>query len=231
MALIRFPEGQQRSGSAGGSVYSHNRYGAYIRARSIPTNPNTDRQVAMRNNVRSLSIAWQNTLTELQRLAWEGYAAATTWRNKFGESVYLTGLAHYVRSNSARLQAGLARLDAAPTIFNLAAAELALVVTASEATQQLSVAFDDTPTWCDEDGSMQTISMGRPANPSTKFFGGPFRYAGVIEGDSAAPPSSPVLIDAPFVFSEGQRLWVRTRIGRADGRLSEHAQVNFLGAA
>ena len=61
MALIRYAEGQQRSGSIGASVYSHNRYGAYIRARSVPVNPNTDRQVAIRNAIRALTIAWGNT--------------------------------------------------------------------------------------------------------------------------------------------------------------------------
>lgn len=75
MTLIRFAEGQQRSGSIGATVHSHNRFGQYIRARSVPVNPNTARQVIARNAARSIMIAWQNTLTQDQRDAWNVYAA------------------------------------------------------------------------------------------------------------------------------------------------------------
>ena len=53
---VVLPEGQQRSGSIGGATWSHNSSGAYIRARSIPVNPNTDRQNAVRVAVRNLAI-------------------------------------------------------------------------------------------------------------------------------------------------------------------------------
>lgn len=231
MAVIRFPEGQQRSGSTGGTVYSHNRFGAYIRARSVPVNPNTDRQVASRNRMRALSIAWQNLLTQVQRDAWEVYAANVTWKNALGDSVHLTGLNHYVRSNAAVLAAGLTRVDAAPTVFTIAAAEDGLVPTASEATQDVTVAFDTAGLWCSEDGAAQLIYQGLPKNASTKFFGGPYRLLGVILGDSVAPPAVPEVLAAVFPFAEGNRLWVRSRILRADGRLSDFAVANFLGAA
>lgn len=231
MALIRYAEGQQRSGSIGATVYSHNRYGQYIRPRTVPVNPNTDRQVAIRNALRALTIAWDNTLTDAQRGAWEIYAANVPWLNKFGDTVLLTGLSHYLRSNAPLLQSTFPRVDDAPTIFNLATAELALAATASEATQQISVTFDDTATWCSEDDAHQFVFAGLPQNPSRKFFAGPYRLAGTIDGDSMTPPTSPLAIASPFAFAAGQRLWIRTRIARADGRLSEFAQANFLGAA
>jgi hypothetical protein len=233
MALIRFGEGQQRSGSLGGSVYSHNRYGAYIRARSVPVNPSSDRQVAVRGYLQAISIAWNNVLTQVQRDAWEVYAGGVTWRNRLGDMVHLTGLAHYIRSNAPRLLCGLARIDVAPNILTIATAEQALVVTASEATQQLSIAYDDTQAWCDEDGAFQIFYAGIPQNASRTFFGGPYRHLTCIEGDSITPPASPEAnVDVPnWPFGEGQRIWVRSRIGRADGRLSEFAQANFLAAA
>lgn len=230
MALIRFAEGQQRSGSVGGTVFSHNRFGAYIRARSVPVNPNTDRQVVVRNATRSLTIAWNNTLTEAQRLAWDTYGAAVPWTNKFGDVVTLPGLNHYVRSNVPRLQSGFARIDAAPVLFTLAAAELGLVVTASEGTQLASVVFDDTQAWCSEDDAHQFVFAGIPQNTGIKFFGGPYRLAGTIDGDSVTPPTSPQTFTWPWPIAADQRLWTRTRIGRADGRLSEFAQMNFLCA-
>jgi len=231
MALIRFAEGQQRSGSIGGSTYSHNRYGAYIRNRSIPVNPNTDRQVEMRNVIRGLTIAWQNTLTQFQRDWWDTYGDVVPWTNKFGDTVYLTGLSHYVRYNSVLVQSGFTRRDDGPTVYNLAPAEDALVVTASEATQLLSAAYDDTAAWADETGSYQFFTMGIPQNASRTFFGGPWRLAGYVAGVTGAPPASPTPLNAPWPIVEGQRIWVRTRIARADGRLSQFAQYNFLCAA
>lgn len=231
MALIRFAEGQQRSGSIGATVYSHNRYGPYVRARSVPVNPNTDRQVAVRNAVRSLAIAWDLTLTQAQRNAWEVYAANVSWKGSLGEDVLLTGLNHYVRSNALAIAQGWPRIDDAPTLFDLATAELSLGCTATAATQVATVTFDDTAAWCSEDGALQLLYGGLPQNGGIAFFGGPYRYLAAIQGDSGVPPTSPIQPIWPFVFAEGNRLWLRSRIRRADGRLSEFAQVNFLAAA
>ncbi len=230
MALIRFAEGQQRSGSIGATVYSHNRSGAYIRARSIPVNPNTARQVAVRNIVRSLSIAWQTVLTQAERDAWNVYAANVDWTNHLGDSIILTGLNHYIRCNTPRLQIGATRIDAAPVIFTLATAELALAVTASALTQDLTVGYDDTAAWANEDGGFQAVYSGLPQNDGIAFFKAPFRLAGSITG-GVIPPVSPEVMASPFPFAEGNRIWVRTRVMRADGRLSEFAEVNFLGGA
>lgn len=231
MALVVLPEGTQISGSSGGTTWSRNRFGAYKRNRSLPVNPNTSRQVAVRNNVRSLAIAWNNTLTQAQRDAWNVYGANVTWTNKLGQAVNLTGLNHYIRSNTPRLGAGLARVDDAPTIFTLAVAELSLGATASEATQIITFTFDDTATWASEDGAFQQFAAGLPVNGGIGFFGGPYRLVGNGLGNSGTPLTSPQTFTSGFPIAAGQRLWVRTRIGRADGRLSEFASVNFLVAA
>lgn len=231
MALVVLPEGTQISGSIGGTTWSRNRYGAYKRSRSVPVNPNTERQVVIRNATRSLAIGWANSLTESKRNSWEHYASNVAWKNRLGQSVFLTGSAMYVRSNVPRLQAGLARVDDAPIVFDLAPAELALVVTATEAAQTLSAAYDATAAWANEDDSAQLFYVGRPVNPGIKFFGGPYRFAGKVDGDGITPPTSPEVLASPWTIAEGQRIWVRTRVTLADGRLSEFAEVNFLAAA
>jgi len=232
MALIRYAEGQQRSGSIGGTVFSHNRFGQYIRARTVPVNPNTDRQAGIRNIARSIAIAWENTLTQGQRDAWDVYGGNVGWLNKLGDPVHLTGLNHFLRSNTPRLQLGLARIDVAPGIFNLATAELALGGSASEALQQITTTFDDTAPWTGEAGGFQAFYMGRPVNGGIKFFGGPYRLLDGQFGQDApnGEPSSPRVVASPWPFTEGQRIWIRSRIARADGRLSEFALVNFLAA-
>ena len=231
MALVVLPEGQQRSGSIGGTVWSRNRSGVYIRNRSVPVNPNTDKQVAIRNIVRALAIAWDQTLTQPQRDAWNLYAANVDWINSLGQTVNLTGLNHYIRSNTPRLDIGLARVDDGPVIFNLATAELGMSCAASEATQQYTLTWDDTAAWASEDGAAEITQQGAPQNGGIGFFGGPWRRNGFIPGNSGAPPTSPTVLTAQFPFAQGQRLWIRSRITRADGRLSEFAQVNFLAGA
>lgn len=233
MALVVLPEGTQISGSAGGTTWSRNRYGAYKRNRSVPVNPNTDRQVQVRNFVKNLTIAWQNTLTQVQRDAWDTYAANLIWKNKLGQDVHLTGMNHYVRSNVPRLMCALARLDASPTIFNLATAEQALGATASAALQLIAVTFDDTAAWTLETGGFQIFYMGIPQNGSIKFFGGPWRLMTCLFGQDSpnGEPSSPADMPVRWPIAEGNRVWIRTRIGRADGRLSEFARMNFLVVA
>jgi len=231
MALVVLPEGVQISGSIGGTVWSHNRYGAYKRNRSVPVNPNTDRQVQIRNFIKALTIAWQLTLTQDQRDAWDLYAANVSWKNSLGQDVHLTGLNHYVRSNVAVLRCALTRIDDAPGIFDLAAAELALAGTASEATQTVDTSFDNTQAWANETGGFQQFAMGIPQNAAINFFGGPWRILGCTLGDDTTPPVSPVQHPAQWPIAEGQRIWIHSRIGRADGRLSEFARVNFLCAA
>jgi len=233
MAVVVLPEGQQRSGKQGGIVWSRNRSGAYVRNRAVPVNPNTDRQVAVRNLVRGLAIAWQTVLTQDQRDGWDLYADNVVWKGVLGQDVTLTGLNHFIRSNTPRLLCSVARVDDAPGVFNLTEAEQSLGCSASEATQQLIVTFDDTAAWCDEDDAFQVVYMGIPKNPSIKFFGGPWRQIACILGDAITPPASP----APgagtpgWPFVAGQRIWIRTRIGRADGRVSEFARTNFLSIA
>ncbi len=229
MALVVLPEGQQRSGKQGGIVWSHNRSGAYVRARSIPVNPNTDRQAAVRNAVRSIAIAWETVLTQVQRDAWDVYADNVSWLNPLGQTIKLTGINHFIRSNSPRVISGIARVDAAPVIFDIAAADLLLSATASEATQDFTIDGDPAGLWIGEANAWQFYYMGLPQNASRTFFGGPYRFLTAVPG--AGPPPFPIVIAAQFPFADGQRLWLRSRIARGDGRLSDFAQVNFLGAA
>lgn len=229
MTLVVYPEGTQKSGSTGGTTHSRNRFGAYERSRSMPVNPNTARQVAVRNAVRSIAIAWDQTLTQVQRDAWNLYAANVAWTNKLGQATNLTGLNMFIRSNTPRVMNTIARVDAAPTQFDLATAELQLAVTASEATQDLTINGDAAAAWVGEADAWQFMFMGAPQNGGIGFFGGPYRQITAVPG--AGPPPFPVVIATAFPFVAGQRIWVRTRITRGDARLSEFAEVNFLAAA
>jgi len=208
------------SGSIGGLTGSRNRSGMYLRARSNPVNPNTDRQNIVRAILAALTAAWGG-LTEPQRQGWNDYGAQVPRQNKLGDTMYLSGFNHFVRSNSVIVQCGDAFLSVAPTDLLLPGADESLALSWSEATQLVSVAFDDTADWCSEDGAHLAISCGLPRNTQVNFFGGPWRFAGSIAGNSTTPPTSPATIAVPFAVTEGQKAWGRARLIRADGRVSD----------
>ena len=232
MALVQLGGGvHDIRGSIGGTVFSRNRFGNYIRARITPVNPQSSRQSVVRSAVQFLAQRWSNTLTQLQRDGWEVYADNIVRVNKLGAQIKLTGFNHYIRSNVGRSQAFATIIDVPPVILTLAPGDPAFVVTGSEATQLISVVFDDTLDWANQDNGHMLVFMSQPKTTGTNFIGGPWRFAGSIDGNSTTPPTSPVTFAVPFPIAENQALASRARISEEDGRLSDHFRDDFAGAA
>jgi len=219
------------SGSLAGNTYARNRYGNYARARTTPINPQTARQTAVRSSIAFLTERWSQTLTAAQRTAWNNYGDNVAMKNKLGESTFLSGFNHYIRSNVLLKINAKTIVDAGPVILELPEQDPTMSITASAATQVISVAYDDTLAWCDEDEAFMFLFQGLPQNPQRNFFNGPWRQGVPVEGDSTAPPSSPEAFAATYVFSEGQHQWLYARIIRADGRLSEAFRADCFCAA
>lgn len=227
MALIKFGGGiVDARGSVAGNVFSRNRFGAYLRSRVVPVNPNSSLQQTVRAAVQTVTQRWKDVLTDAQRAAWAAYAAAIPWINKLGETQYLTGFNMYVRTNTFLTQIGGTLVDDGPSTLSLATGDAAFAVSASEATQLISVTFDETLAWLDEDDAYMAVYCGSPVNPTRNFFAGPWRYAGKLAGDGVTPLTSPQTMTAPFQVAEGQKIWCRARIVRADGRLSQYFRGN-----
>jgi hypothetical protein len=232
MALVKYGGGiVQMAGSIAGNVFARNRSGNYARARTVPVNPNSSNQQAARNAVSTAVTRWANTLTAAQRTAWSLYAANVAMLNRLGESINLSGFNHYVRSNSLLLRNGETPVDAGPTDFSLPETDSLFSVAGSEATQLLTVTFDDALAWASEDDGFMMIFMGMPQNAQINFFAGPWNLAGVIDGDLAIPITSPQTMTAPRIITQGQRVWVYARIVRADGRVSTRFRTDFSAGA
>lgn len=221
MALLKYGGGiVQISGSMAGNTFARNRFGNYMRARTKPVNPGSDRQVTARARIALLSEDWRDVLTAGQRQAWDTYAAGVAMNNKLGETIHLTGFNHFVRSNAAYLQVG-SRQNDGPVILSLPAHDPLFAVALSEA-NGITVTFDENLGWTTEGGAGLFIAIGNPQNPTRNFFAGPWRYHGWIGGTIPGPTPSP---DGPtavtcWTLTEGARVWVAARIIRADGRLS-----------
>jgi hypothetical protein len=192
----------------------------YVRSRAIPTDPNSVYQQAIRGFVASLTATWVNVLSAAQRGAWDTYAENVLMPNSLGEQINIGGLAHYCRSNVPRLQAGLARVDDGPTVYNLGEFTNPSFAEFASGAQTFEASFGDGDAWVDEDGAGMLISASRSQSPARNFFKGPYRFAAAIEGDSTTPPTSPAEIAAPFPIAENNKTFVLARVTRADGRLS-----------
>jgi len=223
MALVQYGGGVlDMRGSIGGQVHSKNRFGSYIRARTTPVNPQSTRQNVVRAIVAALSQAWSNILTAAQRAEWEVYADAITRVNKLGAQIKLTGFNHYIRSNTPILQAVGTRVDDGPGTLTLAPQDPTMAAVVDEANQEISVAFDVGLDWVDQDEGKLLVYMSAPKQAGTNFIGGPFRFAGAVDGDSVTPPTSPQVLDCPFPVAEGNEVVVQCRIVEDDGRLSDY---------
>lgn len=89
----------QISGSIAGVTYSHNKGGAYIRNRSIPTNPSSTTQLQRRADLATVSTDWQN-LTAADRAAWTEWARQNPITNALGDSILKSGHQAFVGLNS-----------------------------------------------------------------------------------------------------------------------------------
>lgn len=222
MALVKYGGGIiQASGSIAGVVHARNRFGNYIRPRTKPVNPRSDRQSAARTIIQDLTDYWNSdAISDAERAAWGTYAASIAMKNRLGESVRLTGFNMFIRSNASRMAVGGSIIEAGPTDISLPGADPTIAMTANAGTGLLTIAFDDTQDWCKENGGFLSVSMGQPQLATRNYFGGPFRNAGGILGNTGSPITSPQTLVAPFTLVNGQKVFAFARLIRADGRVS-----------
>lgn len=220
------------SGSLGGIVASHNRGGPYFRRRAVPTNPNSDRQAAVRSLFTSAVQSWQETLTDAQRQGWRDYAAGTPRTNTLGQALVLTGQQAYVASFTALSQAGMTAVADAPTILDTGLPPISvtrLSVDALDTTLEVAGAFAEVP-----DGTLSVaVYIGRPVSPAVTFFKGPYQLGRVLDNST----NNPWFVDAEYATGEwsadivpltadiGKRYPLRVRTLYADGRISAPLEV------
>lgn len=210
----------QISGSFGGMTGSHNRGGLYLRARSIPVDPATTLQQAIRDAMSSLAARWRDTLTPAQRDDWRTYATNTPLLSPLGDPRDVGGLPMYTRGNVIRLQLGESVVDDAP---------LAGVPELTTPTNLALLTGDGLLTgdliadpWVDLGGNFLAIYASRPLSAAIGFYKGPYRLIGSVEGNNLTPPTS-FSVDYGAIFgtpSSGAQVRVQFRVVDVGSRLS-----------
>ena len=207
------------SGKLRGIVASHNRGGQYLRGLTIPVNPNTSQQQAVRNALSTLQVRFSNTLTLAQRNGWATYAINTPVTDALGDSITLTGQQMYVKCNVPRLQSGAAVVDAPPSTSGLISLTLPVATIAAAGTTA-SVAFTNTDSWAIAAGGYLLVYASRLISPTVNFFKGPYRFAGKVAG-GVTPPTTPAVITLPFTIgATGTKMGFRYVATGLDGRPS-----------
>lgn len=133
----------QVSGSVGGTTFSRNRYGTYIRRRAHPTTSQSGPSMQAKNALGTISRAW-SLLTDDERVAWATWAANNPVTDKLGQKQVLSANAAYMRINGRLMAAECTELDLPPVSYAPPALETATLV-ADVGAGGVSLAFTGTP--------------------------------------------------------------------------------------
>ena len=101
------------SGKFGDNVFARNPSGLYLRKHVEPDQPNSDRQMTIRDRFTQFASQWA-TLTEEQRAGWNGLAGQITKTGKYGDLYNPTGHRVYIALNATRSEFNLPDLNDAP---------------------------------------------------------------------------------------------------------------------
>ena len=205
MALIKSTLLAQISGSLNGATFAHNKGGAYVRNRSLPSNPGTDRQDQVRTAMTSLSKMWSQSLTDDQRDLWRAFGGQVTVLNRIGDPISLSGIAAFTRVNMFRM----ASLGEAPVLLPPPGATGSEdPIPAWDSSEIINDGVDiaqDTTTTSDATGYGLFVYFSPPLSPGVKFYRGPWATRVL-----ATPPTGPVITTTlPASYTAG--MYVATK--------------------
>lgn len=101
------------SGSIGGTTYSHNRGGAYMRVRRVPTASYTAYAMAAKASLTAVSRLWA-ALDATEQQAWRVWAQNNPITNRLGNQVTLAGHMAFMQLNNRLRQASNTLIDLPP---------------------------------------------------------------------------------------------------------------------
>ena len=87
------------SGKLNGTVFAKNKGGHYMRSKSMPSNPKTSFQTAVRARFGAIAQLW-GALTQAQRNAWNAMASEFPYTNRLGDTKILSGFALHQKLNT-----------------------------------------------------------------------------------------------------------------------------------
>jgi len=216
-------------GSIGGTTFTRGASGAVARQRVKCINPNSNSQSARRAVVSALSQQWSKLLTPTERADWNAYAAGTNFLNKVGDTIQISGLACYIRSNTLRLQMGLASTALAPITTGQAAGTVA-VITATVSDGKIHIAEPSAGFDKSVAGEYIAVFVAAPMNPGRVSSPRGWKYLTKVTGN-VSPPTFPIDVLNAYTHILGQQYGVSMTHLDHDGRVSAPVDVIVAAAA
>jgi hypothetical protein len=221
------------SGSAGAFTFGRNQFGPWIRNRGVPTDPATPLQLFMRTGMETFTDRWATLLNPEQRASWDLYARNVYLPGRLGRSNHVGALPHYLRSALPRWQVTappLAIVDAAPRLFDLGPYTPITRAVSNLVDQTLIIFFDNTDPWAAEVGAGFLIRLSGLKPSTLTFYKGPYRFHSIVRGNPSPLPTTPATFPAPVPTGPDDHFFLRGRITRADGRLSQPFRLDVAPA-
>lgn len=159
----------QISGRVGGTVFAHNRGGAYMRNGSIPSIVMTQKAMLYKGYLAAASQLYANA-TDDEAAAWREYAANHPVTNRLGRSHNLTGGNWFVACNSRLIAAGVTPITLppnapAPTGSQIASAAVAAGAGSATITLSVNPTGENKHAWI----RAARVQSGRITNVRNKF--------------------------------------------------------------
>lgn len=189
------------AGKLGGSVFSHNTAGSYVRAKKTPVNRNTTRQQLVRSRLSYLSSLWQSIGAGGQQ-QWANYGQANPHTDSFGNTIALSGQQAFIMLNARRANLG----DTVPN-------------TTPPPTENTAVPFTGTVAWAAPGTITLTGFAALPAGARIEVLaanpGSPGRNPNMHQARwaaaTAAAATSPATLSSAIYGTTGQvaNVWLR----------------------
>jgi len=198
----------QISGSMGGSTFSHNRNGYYIRQRVKPVVVQTFNTGIQRNNFTTISKAWA-ALGANSKAAWENWAHNNPVTDRIGQSGILTGHQSFLRLGLTVLRNGGA-LPSGPPVAVAPTALLTVSLSADIGAGTVAIAFTPTPLGANQCIQVRAALMDGAGTSYVRN-----RYKLIYWGTDAVPSPLDIqsYVEARFgTMSVGQKLHVAVSV-------------------
>jgi hypothetical protein len=234
------------SGKLNGVVASHNRGGQYFRTHTIPTDPNTTRQVNVRDAAKAAIGQWQANSPE-ERQGWTNWAVAHPRQNALGDYGVRSGWNEFCRWAIPRYNAnytlglGLGIGNAVPTGDEARLRSLPeCSLTAGRTIFRVS--YDNTEGWCSDSDSALLLYLCstrttpgvraiHAIRPTINWFRGPYQLAAGQPGDPDGVLSGKLDFTMPTTPDIGERVFYKIVLTMDDHGQSTPYTGVVIGAA
>jgi len=213
-------------GTVNGTTFSANKSGPYAKGWSRGSNPRSNLQSKERGIFGSLNSNWRD-LTDVQRTAWDDYAAATPQElfNSLGEGFFASGFNWFIRINQHRIQTDKSVITAAPTNSRPSQPTITTFIVNETGGGAATITFPGT----DFGPTDQVVVHVFRSNTISRSVAGKVRFCKFSTGDPGASTNIDIELDDIFGSRELDRRWfIEMRVQDNQGQRSSPATDNTV---